>query len=99
MGMRCEAEASSVMHRRRTPLERRQGRSLPFARVIRELRENLGLTASEFSVFVGCSTASLSAWENGESAPGRLASRALKQVAYEAGYFLVLDTGALVCRL
>lgn len=70
-------------------------RTLPFARAIRGLREAAGLFQDEFAERVGCSVGSLSAWENGQTQPGKLAARALHDVASELGFDLNLTDGSL----
>jgi DNA-binding transcriptional regulator YiaG len=68
-------------------------RNLPSARAIRHLRYGLGLGQPEFSEAIGCSVASLSDWENGRTIPGRMAQRALQDVARSRGWTLDLDKG------
>lgn len=72
--------------------ERQQLRNNPNARAIRMLRDGMCLSQTDFAELVGCSVASLSAWENGETEPGKLAQRALLHTAHEAGHALDLTT-------
>lgn len=70
-------------------------RALPFARAIRQLREANGLFQPEFAEKIGCSVAQLSAWENGQTQPGRMAERAIHAVADELGYSINLQDGSI----
>jgi DNA-binding transcriptional regulator YiaG len=52
----------------------------------------------EFAADLGCSIAALSAWENGQTQPGRLAERALHDVADEHGWTVDLQVGTATQR-
>ena len=84
--------------RGRVRTERLILRNLPFARAIRELRYGVGMLQEEFAADLGCSIAALSAWENGQTQPGRLAERALHDVADEHGWIVNLQAGSAAQR-
>ncbi len=54
-------------------------------RLVRSLRERLGLTQERFAVKLGVTFASVNRWENGRARPSRLAMKQIEEQLREMG--------------
>lgn len=55
------------------------------SRLVRSLRERLGLTQERFAVKLGVTFASVNRWENGRAKPSRLAMRQIEEQLRQMG--------------
>ena len=63
------------------------GRSSFDAGAVRSIRESLGASQAAFALFVGASTGTVSAWEQGRRSPSGIAARFLDEIRRNPIYF------------
>lgn len=57
------------------------------AAAVRSIRESLGASQAAFALFVGASTGTVSAWEQGRRSPSGIAARFLDEIRRKPCYF------------
>jgi DNA-binding transcriptional regulator YiaG len=68
------------------------------ARMVRELRDHLGISQALFAQFLGCSANTVRAWEQGVNSPHPMASRFMDEIRRDPDYWLRRLRTAVVVR-
>jgi len=87
-------EGRLTVRRARMDLEPR-----PYSpRMVREVREQLGVSQAIFAQFLGCSANTVRAWEQGVNSPHPMASRFMDEIRRDLEYWLRRLRTAVVLR-